>query len=290
MNQFESISAGSSFSSADGLANLANVVQLGKDVRAFLKSAKPNATIGKKSPEGFAVTIVMPVKMRKEAVTIAEVLKPFAVRNKIAIAGETGKFTLAFYAADKETAEKAVTKYSRSAVVPAPIMYFTVPKRSKAVAYDAAKAKAKNPTYMKKRAIAISQRTSVSDAVTAILPVYAAGILSASLEKKVKAAADALTKHIAKSASVKSDAGDIADKNRVARGKEYTEMASEAMRLLTGAGIKETNIVLGTSIGGKTLYAKLPSGKVMTIGLSTIQNFNKAKKAAAEAFKDEELE
>lgn len=288
IHQLNSLSAGNAFLSADGLANIEAIAELRKDIAAYVKTMKPQAVV-KKAAGGFAVTIVVPVKQRKEVTTLMAVVKPF-VTGKISVAGEAGKFTMSFVCADKATAEKAVETYGRSAKVVSPILFYTVPKRSKAVKYSAAKTKAKEPAYMKKRAINISERTSVSEAVTLLLPVYAKGVLSAALEKKMMTAASALKSHINKVPKVKETAGAQADKNRAAKQKEYAGLAKEVRAMLEESGIKAANIILGTSIAGQTLYVKLPSGKVMTVGLSSIENFNKAKKAAAEAYMDDELD
>jgi hypothetical protein len=284
----DSLSAGNSYLSADGLANIENIAELRKDIVSYVKTMKPQAVV-KKAAGGFAVTIVVPVKQRKEVTTLMAVVKPFAT-GKIAVAGEAGKFTMSFVCEDKATAEKAVETYGRSAKVVSPIMYYTVPKRSKAVKYSAVKTKAKEPAYMKKRAINISERTSVSEAVTQLLPVYAKGVLSAALEKKMMTAVSALKSHINKVPKVKETAGAQADKNRAVKQKEYAGLAKEVRALLEESGIKAANIVLGTSIAGQTLYVKLASGKVMTVGLSSVENFNKAKKAAAEAYTEDELD
>ena len=52
--------------------------------------------------------------------------------------------------------------------------------------------------------------------------------------------------------------------------------------MLVEAGVKETNIVEATSMFGKTVLIKLPSGSVIQLGKSDITKFNAAKKAAKE--------
>lgn len=289
IHKIASLSASNSFLNADGLLNVEAVLLLRKDILAYTKTMKPQSTI-KKGAGGFAVSIVVPVKQRKEVVTLSAIVKPMAVKGKVTIAGEAGSFTMSFLCEDKATAEKAVESYAKAAKVVSPVMYYTVPKRSKAVKFSAAKTKAKEPAYMKKRAINISERTSVSDAVTPVLSVYAKGVLSASLEKKQQQAVTAIKAHINKIPKVKETAGAQADKNRAAKQKEYAGLAKEVRAMLEESGIKSANIILGTSIAGQTLYVKLPSGKVMTVGLSSIENFNKAKKAAAEAYMDDEMD
>lgn len=284
-----SLNAGNTFLAADGLANLPNILALRKDIETYLRNMKPISTM-KKTRDGVNVTVVAPVKQRKEAVTLSAVLKPLTANGKVKIEGEAGKFVLSFVCEDKDAAEKAVAAFGKSSVVPAPMGYYTVPKRSKAMQYSAARAKAKEPNYMKKRAIAVSLRSKLTETSTQILPVYANGVLSAALEKKMKAAATALNSHIKKVPATKEAAGKVADKNRAAKAKEYGALAKEVIKMLTDAGIKSANIILGKSISGQTLYVKLPSGKVMTVGLSSMTNFNTAKKAAAEAYTEDELE
>ena len=112
--------------------------------------------------------------------------------------------------------------------------------------------------------------------------------LTADLEKQLTQFHRAANSHNGKAdktaGKVKVEKGKIRD----AANAEFDAAATEMTDLLTGAGVKETNVVTATSMFGRVVIVKLPSGRYVTLGKSDATKFNAAKKALRDAAKSGE--
>lgn len=120
--------------------------------------------------------------------------------------------------------------------------------------------------YVKKGKVILVDYDGLSDA------------LEKQLEMFVKAANSHNTKAEKVATKVKGEKGKIRD----AANADFDAASKEVTDMLIGAGIKEANVVAATSMFGKTVLVKLPSGSVVQLGKSDVTKFNAARKAAKE--------
>ena len=106
--------------------------------------------------------------------------------------------------------------------------------------------------------------------------------LSDTLEKQLDLFIKAANSHNTKAEKVVTKVKGEKSKIREAAGVEFDKASKELTDMLVGAGVKETNIVEATSMFGKTVLIKLPSGSVIQLGKSDVTKFNAARKAAKE--------
>lgn len=102
------------------------------------------------------------------------------------------------------------------------------------------------------------------------------------LEKQLELFVKAANSHNTKAEKVATKVKGEKSKLREAASAEFDKASQELTDMLVEAGIKEANIVEATSMFGKTVLIKLPSGSVIQLGKSDITKFNAAKKAAKE--------
>lgn len=277
----QSLSA-ASILGADGLLNLDAALKLRIKIDKALKDFKPVVKYGKNRSKDYPIIaqVIVPVQAKKEANAVAKTLQADLKESisMVKVTGDKGKFVISFAATSQKEAKAAYEKLAATpGLVPTPSSYYVAPKRAKPIKYSAAKEKAGDVKYLKQRSVKVAQRRKLTDKVISILPVFEKGVLP-QLEKEIKAAEAAIKKHITKSETVKGKVDKISAKNREQRQADYAELVTEVQGLF-GTAIKPANIVIGQSMMGQTLYVKLPSNKVMTVGLSNMEAFNKAKKS-----------
>ena len=104
--------------------------------------------------------------------------------------------------------------------------------------------------------------------------------LDRTLQAEVKKAMSAIAKHNTKSVkvvgNVKEEKADIREEKMAAFDKNLVVLKE----ILLAGGIKESSIVEGRSMFGKTVYVQLPNKGVITIGASDAASMLKAKRAA----------
>lgn len=147
------------------------------------------------------------------------------------------------------------------------------------VDYSAKMEKAKNPTYLRKRAVKVAIRPSESrsEVIGTLLANYEG--LSKGLAKKVTQAFSAIRSHEKKAPVALQKVAKIAEKARDAKAKAFDAVADEVIEML---GVKESSIVRASGMGGQSLVVKLPSGGFISITGADAARFKAAKAAAAE--------
>lgn len=265
----------------DGLLNMEAVLRFRVGFDKKLAGAKP-AVKTAKTKAGVKATVIVPVATLKDARAIAKAIGEVAGVSDAKATGEKGKFVITFIGETQKVVDGAIAK-GTSGVTPTPIGYYVASRKAKQTKFDSAKDKASNSAYLKRRAVKIATRKKLSDTVIQILPVYAKGALPKELETSLNAVIAEVKKHISATDKVRARADKAAGAAREERQAAFGEMAGAMRELLSGAGIKEANIIQSSGIGGASILIKLPNGSVASVGVSTTQAFNNAKKAAAAA-------
>ena len=107
--------------------------------------------------------------------------------------------------------------------------------------------------------------------------------LSPALEKQLDQFLRAANSHNTKAEKVLGKVKTEKGKLRDTANADFEKASAEAVGILSQGGVKETNIIAATSMFGKTVIVKLPSGSYITIGKSDATKFAAAKKAAKAA-------
>lgn len=265
----------------DGLLNMEAVLRFRVGFDKKLAGAKP-AVKTSKMKAGVKATVIVPVATLKEARAIAKTIGEVTGVFDAKASGEKGKFVVTFVGETQKIVDSAISK-ATSGITPTPIGYYAASRKAKQTKFDSAKDKANTPAYLKRRAVKIATRKKLTDTVIQILPIYAKGSLPKDLETSLNAVIAEVKKHIAATDKVRARADKAAGTVREERQAAFGEMAGAMRELLSGAGIKETNIIQSSGIGGASILVKLPNGSVASVGVSTTKAFNTAKKAAESA-------
>ena len=164
---------------------------------------------------------------------------------------------------------------------------YVIPRKAKPAKYSAAADKKKDPKYLKKRAIKVAIRKRVKPEslarVAIILQTIEGEGVPASLIAQIKKAAAAIGAHIKKIDKVLAGIKKQTDKDREANAKVFTKSIEMLKGMLTGAGLKETDMVISKGMMGTTVLVKLGADNVVSVGRADMTRFNAAKKALKEA-------
>lgn len=283
------VSQSASTLAKDGLVSIKRLKALNEKIAKTMGKFKLQSQVSASKNKEFsaAVKLIVPVKTRKEVNQVLKMLKTdhAASINGLKLSGDANKWLVSFSATDSATAKKVIAAVEAMPnLVPNPIGYYVMGRKAKVEEANATKFNNKDVGHLAKRAIKLALRKKLSDSVVPVLAVYEKGVLPAALEKEIKAAEADIKKHITKAEKVKTLVTKIREQTRNERSAVYESVVGEITALLGTAGIKEANIALGkTLMGGQTLFVRLPSKQVVTIGLSDAAAFNKARKAATEA-------
>lgn len=151
----------------------------------------------------------------------------------------------------------------------------------KAIAkFDAVKAKKEDLMYTRKRGVPIKVRTRAPKdgaRVKMVVIFREFANMPADFAKDQKAAMAAIAAHNKKAERLLESVKKQRVKDKEVKGKAFDKTIAEVTDLLTKAGMPEKNIVIGVSMMGKTLLAKLKSGQVISIGLADQARFEKAR-------------
>ena len=125
---------------------------------------------------------------------------------------------------------------------------------------------AKPELYVKKGKVLLVDYDGLPDALEKQLDMF------------VKAANSHNTKAEKVVTKVKAEKGKIRD----AANADFDAASQEVVEMMKQAGLKDTSVVEATSMFGKSVIIKLPSGKFIQLGKSDAAKFNAAKKSAKE--------
>lgn len=282
------VSQSASSLAKDGLVSIKRLKALNDKVAKVMGKFKLQSQIAASKNKEFsaAVKMIVPVKTRKEVNQVLKMLKTdFADSTSgLKLSGDANKWLVAFSATDSATAKKAIAAVEAMPnLTPNPVGYYVMGRKAKVEEANASKFNNKDVGHLAKRAVKLALRKKLSDSVVPVLAIYEKGVLPATLEKEIKAAEADIKKHISKAEKVKELVTKIRAKNRDERSAAYDSVVGEVKTLLAAAGIKESSIALGkTLMGGQTLFVRLPSKQVITVGLGDIAAFNKARKSATD--------
>lgn len=183
------------------------------------------------------------------------------------------------------TLAKEIDKFAAKQGLKPNMIYFSprlIPK------YDAAKAKAGGELFIRKRNKPIKTKTR--------MPVIGARVQMQILlrnykgldqtatwgekfEKPFKKAVAAIESHNKKVDAWTAKYKETALRKREKANAEFDKNIDAVSEILGKAGVKESNIVIGSGIGGKSMVVKLPNGGYVAVGKADAERFNKAKDA-----------
>lgn len=163
---------------------------------------------------------------------------------------------------------------------------FVISRKAKPAKYSAGMEKKADLKYLTQRALKIGvvKRMTERSAIRnmPLLAVYDNAVLGA-LAAKVKQAVSAIAMHLKRADKTKLSVGKVKTKLRDAANKSFDSSITALKALLVGGGLKESDMVIGTSMFGKNMMVKLGADLVVSIGKSDIDKFKAAVKAAKAA-------
>lgn len=154
-------------------------------------------------------------------------------------------------------------------------------RRPLAAQSTAAKAKT-DLKYQASRASIIRARSTMPKPGTLKVVWLIHGLLEGAkpaLLAKVAQAVKAIERHNKKAESLQEKIAAAKAKQRDAETSEFRENLDLLQSLLTDAGLKPANIVIGQTMFGLSAQVKLPNGGVVSITKSDTKKFNDARKA-----------
>lgn len=183
---------------------------------------------------------------------------------------------------------EAVKKYNAKADKPAKaLQIFIISRKAKPVKYSAASEKKGDLKYQTQRALKIGSVKRITEAGAVrnmpLLAVYDSEVVGATLAAQCKQAATAINNHLKRADKTKETVGKAKAKVRDAANKAFDSSVEIMTDLLLEAGLKEKDMVIGSSMFGKTMLVKLSDGSVVSIGKSDATKFRDAVKAARAA-------
>lgn len=224
-------------------------------------------------------TVVSSIKAKTARLLVNA--SPLITQKRLAKAKD-GSFTLTLPADTDKKEVAQLLKDLATQFQPMPEKVLALGVKAKFENFNSARHRKGNQfTYLGRRCAAVKERSRETDKMNVLLRVYPKGVLDKATEKEVGLAQKALAAHTKASVKVKERISKAREVLKDQKGKALDEAIGELTPLLGSAGIKESNIVVGTSVmGQKTVYIKLPGTKhVVTVGLSDASAMNKAKKA-----------
>lgn len=167
------------------------------------------------------------------------------------------------------------------------VQTFVISRKSKPAKFSSALNRKGDLKYLTQRALKIgvvkrmTERSSIRN--MPLLAVYDTSVVGATLAAKIRLAVSAINTHLKRADKTKVSVGKIKAKIRD-EGNAAFDKAIEAMKtILVEGGLKETDMVIGSSMFGKNMTVKLGADLAVTIGKSDIAKFKAAQKAAKEA-------
>lgn len=167
------------------------------------------------------------------------------------------------------------------------VQTFVISRKAKPAKFSSALNRKGDLKYLTQRALKIgvvkrmTERSSIRN--MPLLAVYDATIIGAPLAAKVKQAVSAINTHLKRADKTKTSVTKVKTKIRDEANATFEKSVDLIRKALTAGGVKDADMVIGTSMFGKTMMVKLGADNVISIGKSDIAKFRAAKKTAAEA-------
>lgn len=151
--------------------------------------------------------------------------------------------------------------------------------------YDAVKAKAGGELFVKKRAQVIKTKSRMPATgsrmkMQVVLRNYKGLEEFEDYYSDFQAAVKAIAVHNKLAEKTVAAIKKEATKKRDVLNKAFDKALAAFENVLADAGIPEDDVVIGTSMMGKTMIVKLPGGHFVSIGKADAERFNKAKEPA----------
>jgi hypothetical protein len=213
------------------------------------------------------------------------------VNTSVAVAASTNPYLDAdnhINVARIQALQIAVTKVAAKAQDAAPkplrpIQTFVISRKAKPIRYSASSEGKKDLKYLSQRALKIGVVKRMTDRSSIrnkpLLTVYDKTVLGA-LADKVKLAVSAINSHLKRADRTRTAVTKAKTKIRDVAAAQFDKSVETLKSVLSDAGLKDTDMVIGTSMFGKTMLVKLPDGSVVSVGKSDLDRFKAAKKAA----------
>lgn len=218
--------------------------------------------------------------MQKVIVALAATANPFLDEdshlNVVRVQALNAQVTVAF-----GKAQDASPKPIRA------IQTFVISRKAKPAKFSSALNRKGDLKYLTQRALKIgvvkrmTERSSIRN--MPLLAVYDASVVGAPLAAKIKQAMSAINTHLKRADKTKASVGKIKTKIRDEGNAAFDKAITAMKTILTEGGLKESDMVIGTSMFGKNMTVKLGADLAITIGKSDIAKFRAAQKAAKEA-------
>lgn len=164
--------------------------------------------------------------------------------------------------------------------------YYTMPRKAKPARHSAAKHKAVDVKYLGQRAIKVSFKKRLTEAGlvrnVALLTVVEGTGVPAALKAQIKSAVSALNSHMKKTETVKTKVTAKKSKLRIAADKVFDSALTDFRKILTTAGVKDTDMVESKGMMGRTVLLKVGKDTVVSIGRADMARFRAAVKASKE--------
>lgn len=167
------------------------------------------------------------------------------------------------------------------------VQTFVISRKAKPAKFSSALNRKGDLKYLTQRALKIgvvkrmTERSSIRN--MPLLAVYDAAIIGAPLAAKVKQAVSAINTHLKRADKTKTSVTKVKTKIRDEANATFEKSVDLIRKALTAGGVKDADLVIGTSMFGKTMMVKLGADNVISIGKSDIAKFRAAKKTAAGA-------
>lgn len=257
----------------DGLLDFKKLESLKKRIEKELAKFKYTA---KKTRAGMLISGVT-AKNAKQIRDVLSEVKPLVTKN-----AKTGGFDVVV----PTTANVKEVVDQLGQFKPQPTSVLALGLKAKFEPFNGTKHRKGNQfTYLARRCAAVKERSRVTDKMQVLAMFFPKGVLSSALDKELNVVQRAFTSHTKSSVKVKERIQAARGVIKEQKGEALDEAVAEMQTLLTSAGIKEGSVVIGTSVmGQKTAYIRLPKSKqVVTLGLSDMGAFNKAKKLSSQS-------
>lgn len=165
----------------------------------------------------------------------------------------------------------------------APIAYYYVSKKTKPVPYSAAKQKAQDVTYMRKRAVRVMTRKRPSDAYTLVFAAYNPAILGKEAAAIQRDLIKAVEMHGGASVKTKETATKVSMQRNDEASKIFNANVSVLTELL-GTKVKPEQVYNYVPARGvPATYITLPNKGVVVVRHADVAQLRAIKKKAAEA-------
>ncbi len=166
-----------------------------------------------------------------------------------------------------------------------PASMWLIQRKAKPAPFSAKLEKAGDLKYTQNRAIKLMPRKRTSEAGLIRNAIFLTDYshIEGKLGQRLDKAIEAVNKHIPRALKQQEALKTKKAKIRDVKNAQFAKDIDEMTDILVDAGIKESSIAIGTSMFGKVMLVKLPSGNVLSISKADMERFKAAQNSDGEA-------